>query len=63
VGPDRSSSPKGSTGLHGAAFLGIREIVVALLAIRDGMSMLGYQSGAALAWRASGGHGDVVGIL
>jgi len=54
----------GFTGLHGAAFLGIAEIVAALLGMKkwdiNATDTLGR---TALVWAAVGGHEDVVRIL
>jgi len=61
---DGSSSPKGFTGLHGAAFLGIAEIVAALLAMREwDINATDARGRTALAWAAVGGHEDVVNML
>ena len=64
LGFDGSSSPKGFTGLHGAAFLGIARIIVALLAMKEwDVNATDARGRTALAWAAVGGHEDVVNIL
>jgi len=61
---DKRGGPKGFTGLHGAAFLGIVEIVAALLAMREwAINATDNMGRTALAWAAVGGHEDVVRIL
>ena len=58
------SAPKGFTGLHGAAFFGIVEIVVALLAMKEwDINARDYIGRTALAWAAVRGHEDVVKTL
>jgi len=58
------SCPNGFTGLHGAASLGIGEIVAALLVMEkwdvNAIDSIGL---TALAWAAIGGHEDVVKLL
>ena len=64
LGFDGSSSPKGFTGLHGAAFLGITEIFAALLVIKEwDVNATDARGRTALAWAAVGGHEDVVNTL
>jgi len=57
--------PNGITGLHGAAFLGMVEIVVALLAMKEwDINATDNSMGrTALAWAAVRGHEDIVRIL
>jgi len=61
---DKKFVPKGFTGLHGAAFHGIGEIVPALLATKEwsinGRDNMGR---TALLWATVGGHEDVVKLL
>jgi len=61
---DKNSSPNGFTGLHGAAFLGLGEIVAALLAKKEwdinAVDAIGRTS---LAWAATESHEDVVKVL
>ena len=55
---------KGFTGLHGAAFHGIGEVVPALLATKEwSINERDNNGRAALSWAAVGGHEDVVNIL
>jgi len=55
---------KGFTGLRGAAFFGIMEIVVALLAMKGGdINATDNMGRTALAWAAVGGHEDAVKVL
>ena len=61
---DGRSGPKGFTGLHGAAFFGIVEIVVALLAMKEwDINVMDNMGRTALAWAAVRGHEAVVKIL
>ena len=61
---DRRSSPKGFTGLHGAASIGIGEIIAALLAIKEwNINARDIMGQTALVWAAVGGHEDVAKIL
>jgi len=63
-GIDRSSSHNGFTGLHGAAFFGIGEIVAALLAMKEwNTNETDAMGRTALAWAAARGHDNVVRIL
>ena len=60
----RRSGPKGFTRLHGAAFFGIVEIFVGLLAIKEwDIKAMDNMGRRALAWAAVGGHEDAVKIL
>jgi len=63
--PDfRTCGPKGFTGLHGAAFFGIVEIVAALLSKKEwDVNATDTMGRTALAWAAIGGHEDVVEII
>ena len=64
LGLYRGSSLRGFTGLHGAAFLGIAEVLVALLAIKEwDINAADTNGRTALSWAAVGGHGCVVEIL
>jgi len=57
-------TPKGFTGLHGAAFHGIGEIVAALLATKEwSINERDNMGRTALSWAAVRGHEDVVKIL
>ena len=63
-GFDGRGGSKGFTGLHGAAFFEIMEIVVALLAMGEcDINVMDNMGRMALAWAAVGGYEDVVGIL
>jgi len=56
--------PNGFTGLHGAAFLGIAEIVAALLGIKEwDINATDNRGRIALAWTAVRGHEEVARIL
>ena len=56
--------PNGFTGLHGAAFCGMVELVVALLAMKGwDINATDSMGGTALSWAAVRGHEDVVKIL
>jgi len=61
---DREGTPKGFTGLHGAAFLGCVEITVALLGeyVRD-MRATDFHGHTAIAWAARRGNQGVVRVL
>jgi len=60
----RSSSHNGFTGLHGAAFFGLGEIVAALLAMKEwNINKTDAVGRTALAWAATRGHENVVRIL
>jgi len=64
LGLYRGNSPRGFTGLHGAASLGIAEVVAALLAMQEwDINAVDTNGRTALSWAALGGHGDVVEIL
>jgi len=61
---DKKFMPKGFTGLHGAAFHGIGEIIVALLATKEwGINQRDNMGRTALSWAAIRGHEDVVKLL
>ena len=61
---DKTGGPKGFTGLHGAAFFGIVEIVAMLLAMKEwDINATDGRGRTALAWAAVGGHEDAVAIL
>ena len=56
--------PNDFTGLHGAAFLGISELVAALFGMKEwDISAADTLGRTALAWAAIGGHEEVVRIL
>ena len=60
----RESSLKGFTGLHRAAFLGIAEVLVPILAIEEwDIKAADTNCRTALSWAVVGGHGCVVEIL
>ena len=64
LGLYRGSSLRGFTRLHGAAFLRIAEVLVALLAIKEwDINAANTNGWTALSWVAVGGHGCVVEIL
>jgi len=55
---------KGPTGLHGAAFFGIVEIVATLLAMKEwDINATDARGRTVLAWAAVGGHSDVVAMI
>ena len=61
---DRSSFPHGFTGLHGGAFLGLGEIVAALLVAKGwNINATDAMGRTALLWAAIGGHENVVKVL
>ena len=61
---DSGLDPSGFTGLHGGAFLGIAEIVTALLAMKEWDINAADSIGrTALAWAAARGHGGIVAVL
>ena len=61
---DKKFTPEGFTGLHGAAFHGIGEIVVALLETKEwSINERDNMGRTALSWAAAGGHEDVVKLL
>src|SRR5205807_10256364 len=61
---DTRGGPTGFTGLHGAAFLGIVEIVAALLEMKEwDINATDGIGRTALAWAAAKGHENVVRIL
>jgi len=56
--------PWGFTGLHGVSFLGIAEIVAALLEVKGwDVNAIDCTGGTALAWAARRGHEEVVKVL
>ena len=60
----RGGSLKGFTGLHRAAFLGIAEVLVPILAIKEWDIKAADTNGrTALSWAVVRGHGCVVEIL
>ena len=64
LGLHRECSLKGFTGLHGTAILGIVEVLVTLLAIKQwDINAADTNSRTALSWVAVGGHDCVVEIL
>ena len=65
-GPDfhGGRGPSGFTGLHGVSFLGIVEIAVALLEMKEwDVNATDCMGSTALTWAASNGHEEVVKIL
>ena len=63
-GLDRESSLKGFTGFKGAAILGIAEVLITLLAIKEwDINAADINGRTALSWSAVGGYGCVVEIL
>jgi len=61
---DRGDSPQGFTGLHGAAYFGCVEIIVALLKIgKWDTRTTDCHGNTAIAWAARRGHKEAVGIL
>ena len=59
-----SLGPRGFTGLHGVSFLGIAEIVAALLEMNGwDVNATDCSGGAALVWAARRGHEEVVKVL
>jgi len=61
---DREDTPRGFTGLHGAAYFGCVDITVALLETNnvDGQAT-DFRGNAALAWASTRGHEGVVRVL
>ena len=65
-GPDfhGGRGPSGFTGLHGISFLGIVEIAVALLEMKEwDVNATDCMGSTALTWAASNGHEEVIKIL
>ena len=63
-GFDARGGPKGFTGLHGAAFFGIVEIIAALVVMKEwDLNATDTMGRTALVWAAERGHEDVVRIL
>ena len=60
----KERGPTGFTGLHGAAFLGITEIVVLMLDMNKwDINAADFAASTALSWAAGNGHDGVVKIL
>jgi len=61
---ERTGGPTGFTGLHGVAFLGIAEIVAALLETREwDVNAVDCMGSTALTWAARRGYAEVANIL
>jgi len=61
---DLENTPKGFTGLHGAAYFGCMEIMVALLETNKwDLQAIDYHGNTAIIWAARRGHEDVVEVL
>jgi len=61
---DREGTPRGFTGLHGAAYLGCVEITVALLESgKWDVQATDFNGNTAIAWAARRGHEGVVSVL
>ena len=61
---DREDTPRGFTGLHGAAYFGCVEIIVALLEMNNvDMQATDFHGNTAIAWAARRGHEGVVRVL
>ena len=61
---DREDRPRGFTGLHGAAYFGCVEIMVALLEMdKWNVQATDVKGDTAIAWAARMGHEGVVGVL
>ena len=61
---DQEDRPRGFTGLHGAAYFGCVEIMVALLEMdRWDVQATDVRGDTAIAWAARRGHEGVVGVL
>ena len=61
---DSWGGPTGFSGLHGVSFLGITEIVVAVLEMKEwDVNATDCVGGTALTWAAMRGNGEVVSIL
>ena len=60
----RTSGPRGFTGLHGASFVGIEEIVADILEMKGwDVNAIDYTGSTALTWAATKGHEDVIKVL
>ena len=63
-GLNMTGGPQGFTGLHGAAYLGVVEIVATQLAMKEwDINATDVRGRTALAWAAVRGHEDVVAII
>ncbi|RPA98307.1 ankyrin [Choiromyces venosus 120613-1] len=61
---DTHGIPRGFTGLHGAAFLGVQEIMIASLGIKDwDLNATDAHSNTALSWAVIAGHEGIVEML
>ena len=61
---DRDDTPRGFTGLHGAAYMGCVEIIVALLEMNKvDVQATDFHGNTALAWASTRGHEGVVRAL
>ena len=61
---DRDDTPRGFTGLHGAAYLGCVEIIVALLEMNKvDVQATDFHGNTAIAWASTRGHEGVVRVL
>ena len=61
---DREDTPRGFTGLHGGAYLGCPEIIVALLETNKwDVQARDFHGNTAISWAARRGHEEVVRIL
>ena len=61
---DRDDTPKGFTGLHGAAYMGCVEIIVAILEMNKvDVQATDFHGNTALAWASTRGHEGVVRAL
>ena len=61
---DRDDTPRGFTGLHGAAYFGCVGIIIALLGANKGdMGATDFRGNVAIAWASRRGHERVVRVL
>ena len=61
---DQDDTPKGFTGLHGAAYFGCLEVVVALLEMnKEDVQATDSHGNTAIAWASTRGHEGVVRVL
>ena len=61
---DQEGTPRGFTGLHGAAYMGCVEITVALLELRKwDVQATDFNGNTAICWAARRGHEEVVRVL
>ena len=61
---DGEDTPRGFTGLHGAAYFGCVEIIVALLeTIKGDLQLADFHGNTAIAWASTRGHDRVVRTL